>query len=333
MDPDPNDLMCPDGSLNLPAFAAYIAPKLPKVLSDFVGCDVRALIDRRVSAEAIEAEITRIKPFFDELLRLGTSPPSRETMLGVFDAIDSLLRAKLPEIPDDIHFFDWSRETLKRWTRGPTPLEFRRTKFQRYRRQVDGLVSQLAEQGRLFAAHEHLDTIGATLGALVMQPLLRLGTQDAFMQLLRRERSVSYADLDLLVNSYRQLAGLYERLLLIPLHLCALLDGRDREPFDRASLYQRIERLRSDPRVSVLARGLNRTIRNAIAHDRIQELPSEKKLRLTDANSELTLSPRGLLTHTRETAAAVYAMFETWNHLQYQEYVVICRARTRLLAS
>lgn len=127
---------------------------------------------------------------------------------------------------------------------------------------------------------------------------------------MTRKRPPCLADIDWLLGLYKTLAGVIEKQASWLISAVEMLHGREPEldRIERQSLGQKLDCLSKDPELAVLARGIDHTVRNAIAHENFHLLPREEKVRFRDRVQEKTLTLSGLVRCVREAMAATSAV-------------------------
>jgi hypothetical protein len=309
----------------------YLSQIFPAVVSDVIGIDVREDLAATIQTSGIVAEFLRLRPILEEGWGIESIGDPHAKTRALFELLDKIFHAALPDIPTGVSAIDWCRGQLCGLVRPVTPFELVGTNFYAYLAGINSLVAQLATSRKLHPAYTFLESLTQRHAAIIFQPGFRIFSEPQFMQLLRGERLPRFDDRSLLIAVYQELSALYEVLSLIPLGLVAILDGETPE-IDATTLGAGMIKAARDKRTAVFASRFNRHLRNAIAHGRRQDLPSQQRVRFLDRRNEYVLSPSELLTETREALAVVYALFTTWNHILYACFEGFSWLRSEALA-
>ena len=154
------------------------------------------------------------------------------------------------------------------------------------------------------------EKIAADQGLFLIQPLFRGARALRPAHVLTRKRLPSIADTDWLLAHYKTLAGVFEKQASWLVSAVEMLHGREPalDRIERQSLGQKLDCLCKDPGLAVLARGIDRVVRNTIAHENVHLLPREEKVRFRDRAEEKTLTLTGLVGCVREAVAATNAV-------------------------
>jgi len=141
-----------------------------------------------------------------------------------------------------------------------------RSGYRRYRDAIATLIGKLYSAGLGQKGSKFIqDFESSTEGRLVAQPMIS-GFRKRNSYLRRRRRGFSKKDIDRMIEIYRELAGIYEKLVMTLVGLFHMIEGRE-APFEEVrqwSLASHVQYVQK--RSPELAKAFSITIRNAISH-------------------------------------------------------------------
>ncbi|MCI0407282.1 MAG: hypothetical protein L0191_01750 [Acidobacteria bacterium] len=297
--------------INVAQIASVLARKVPALLSDLFALPIPYSVTKR-DTRRLRHKIEEMLPLFQEMEQLGAFQlPQEEHARRVFHLVDGMIRGWAPtRIPRQMHGLDWMQTQLRSILDAPIPPLVRGTRYRNCQRSVRRLIIRLRHAGKLHAAHSLWEKIAADQGVFIIQPFFRGAQQQRPAHVLTRKRSPSMADIDWLLGLYKTHAGVFEKQASWLVSAAELLHGREPalDRIERQSLGEKLDRLKKEPGLAVLARGIDRTVRNAIAHETVQLLLREQKVRFRDRVQEMTLTLVGLVRYVREAMAATNAV-------------------------
>lgn len=297
--------------INVAQIASVLFRKVPALLSDLFALPVSYSVTRR-DRRRLRQKLEEMLPLFQEMEQLGTLQlPQEERARRVFRLVDGVIRGWAPSrIPKRMHGLDWMRTQLRRILAAPIPPLVRGTGYRSYQRSVRRLVIRLRRGGKLRETHALWEKIAADQGIFIIQPFFRGAQRQRPAHVLTRKRPPSMTDIDWLLDRYKTYAGVFEKQASWLVSALEMLHGREPalDRIERQSLGQKLDRLRKEPGLAVLARGIDRTVRNAIAHETVHLLLREQKVRFRDRVQETRLTLVGLVRYVREAVAATNAV-------------------------
>lgn len=293
--------------------------KLPRLVADIFAAPISPSFSQSFSERAkqnLGLRLQRAIPLLKELEELDSLPllPAERTR-RFFDLLDKLLRTFSPaRIPKRTHALEWLEASSRKLIQSSPPPSLRRTGFRRYMRALRRFLSRAKASGNLAKIYAFWEEMATHQGPYLIQPIFRKGKRQlldrSLARVLDRKIPPRLDDADQLIEVYKMWGGLYEKHVALLAGFIELIYGREVSyvQMNRHPLAQNMRQLELDCDLAVISKGFDRVVRNAIAHENVQILGWENKIKFVDQTTSRFLSPAGLLKNVREAAAAVNAL-------------------------
>jgi hypothetical protein len=292
--------------IDLDQLSHLLAYHLPRMLSDLLGVDLRRAWPRGATRE-LKAYLRRLSSVIHDLEEDRGSPSPTEAAMRAGDLVAALAPPWM-RIPKGMHLIDWLLKKQGKVLQGMSTHPVGR----KYLRALNRVIDKYIEGGRREAAAVFLASSGQQEAAVVFQSLSRRVRERGFassMRLLELKRP-TMQDVPRLLELYATLAGIYEKLICRLLGLIAIQEGKepDYDTLRRQGLGTNMARLAKCPDMALFVEGFNRPLRNAIAHEDVESVLTQRRLKFRDRGKEYSLSPTQRCRQVAETTALVMSL-------------------------
>ena len=297
------------GDDEVKAIVDNVVAQLPKILTDLFGVELKTL--PKLTKEKKEEAYREIKRFLiglKSLTEIKEPPKNAKEILERVDALGQVL-GPFTGVPKGIHFLDHAQKYNLAIINVPATWGYiKNSNYRKYRDTLSEIVLQLYRRSVVQSAEKFLGEFENSSDAYVMAQATSMRLSKHLNYLKDSRRKLEKRQLAKLIEIYREMAGMYEKLIRLIVGLMNLLDGEETSYLNVAKRRLPSNVGKVGKKYPVLTQNFNITIRNAIAHTSYFLHLGDGTIDFIDTNSKVTLTFRDFLKECRALSPLVLAL-------------------------